>query len=518
MKRKRTREQRKLKRRLRKRERRIAHRLREKQWPDQPSPMFAGQNIRYEIAGRDRGLSGGGIGMIHRMVGWLGLPEEINQSLHLLKQHRPYFESDHVLNITYNALLGGSCLEDIELRRNDEVFLDALAAERIPDPTTAGDFCRRFEEGDVESLQDALNTVRVRVWKEQPAEFLKEAIIDVDGTLAATTGECKEGMDIAYNGVWGYHPLLVSLANTQEPLYQANRSGNRPSHERAPEYLHKAIDLCRDAGFRRVTIRGDSDFSLTKHLDSWQEQGVRFVFGFDANRKLVEIAENLEESAWERLQRPRKYRVKTTPRRRPKNVKARIVREREYKSIRLDAEEVAEFEYQPGHCRQAYRVVVCRKNLTVARGEAELFDDIRYFFYITNDRRSGAAKIVFSANHRCNQENLIEQLKNGVRAMRMPVDNLVSNWAYMVMASLAWSLKAWLALLLPAEGREKAKQQAENDGVLRMEFRTFVSAFILIPVQLVKTGRRLLFRILAWNPHLHVFLRAVERFSQPLRC
>src|SRR5881398_4088885 len=103
------------------------------------------------------------------MVQTLGLPEVIDEKLHLLKIHLPYHESDHVLNLAYNALCDGTCLQDIELRRNDEVFLDALGARRIPDPTTAGDFCRRFRESDLRALQDAFHEVRVRAWKEQPA-------------------------------------------------------------------------------------------------------------------------------------------------------------------------------------------------------------------------------------------------------------------------------------------------------------------------------------------------------------
>ena len=506
------------KRRLENRRRRIEYRLRERQWEDQPEPMFQGRNIQYEVAERDRAITVGGIGLVQRMVQGLGLPKRINKRLKLLKVHVPYWESDHVLNIAYNSLSGGTYLEDIELRRNDEVYLDALGAERIPDPTTAGDFCRRFEEVDVDVLQDVLNETRVDVWRKQPKRFFKEAFIDSDGTLAPTTGECKQGMDISYKGTWGYHPLVVSLANTQEPLYLYNRSGNRPSHEGSAEYMDKAVDLCRGAGFRKITLRGDTDFSLTWHFDAWQEDGVRFIFGFDATAPLREIAENIAESEWNRLERPPKYRRKTASRKRPENVKARIVKEREYESIRLEAEDVAELEYRPAKCKKTYRIVVTRKNLTVSRGGKEFFDDIRYFFYITGDWKTPAEKIVLLANQRCDQENLIEQLKNGVCAMGMPVDNLLSNWAHMVMASLAWSLKAWLALLLPAKGRWRKKHEYEKQAVLRMGFKKFLNAFIRIPVQVVKTGRRLVYRILGWNPWLHVFLRAVEQMERPLLC
>jgi hypothetical protein len=237
--------------------------------------MMRGSNIHYELSGKTRATGYGGLGAVHLIVQRLGLVEEIDQNLELLKVHLPYHESDHVLNIAYNVLVGGERLEDIELRRQDESFLNGLGAQRIPDPTTAGDFTRRFEVQDITRLQECINRTRQRVWQQQPEGFLAEAFIDVDGTIAGIYGECKGGMALSYKGIWGYAPLVVSLANTKEVLYLANR--------------------------------------------------------------------------WD-----------------------------------LSVEE-----------------------------------------------------IVSLANGRCDQENVIEQLKNGVNAMRMPVDDLVSNWAYMVMAALA---------------------------------------------------------------------------------
>jgi hypothetical protein len=505
---------------------RIAHRLREIHWPDQPDPMLTATNIHYEMAARARGVSAGGIGAMHLLATRIGLDKAINGRLHLLKRHVPYHESDHVLNITYNILAGGTCLEDIERQRNDEAFLDALGAQRIPDPTTAGDFCRRFSQIDVMILMEAINKVRRRVWSLQPAAFFEEAVIDVDGTLAVTYGECKEGMDISYKGQWGYHPLVVSLANTGEVLYLVNRSGNRPSHEGAAEWLNRAIDLCLLGGFRKVRLRGDTDFTQAGELDRWDADGVQFVFGIDAMPKLVKIANDLPETAWKPLIRRKKYTVRTKERARPENVKERIVKEREFKNIRLISESVAEFDYRPGRCSKAYRVVVVRKNLSIEKGERRLFDDIRYFFYITNDRVTPSEGIVPVANQRCNQENLIEQLKNGARAMEMPVGDLVSNWAYMVMASLAWTMKAWFALVLPETGRWGAKYKSQKQSLVRMEFKKFLNHLLLVPCQIVKTSRRIVYRLLSWNPWVEVLLRGVKALHDlrpaaagtPLRC
>jgi hypothetical protein len=499
------------------RKRRIERRLRPRTWTAQSTPMYRASNIQYEHSDRVRGLVSGGIGAMHRLAQQVGLVVAIDRHVEVLKVALPYHESDHVLGIAYNVLCGGTCLQDIELRRQDEVYLDALGAQRIPDPTTAGDFCRRFDEPAIEALQTAINETRQRVWRAQPVEFFEEAIIDADGTLAETTGACKEGMDIAYTGVWGYHPLVVSLANTQEPLFLVNRRGNRPSAEGAAARFDQARTLCRDAGFRRITFRGDTDFSQTRHLDRWDAEGVRFVFGYDARANVIGAADALPARAWTPLVRRPRYAVQTEPRQRPVNVQAGIIVERAFKNFRLEAEAVAEFSYQPTACAKPYRMVVVRKNISVEQGDHRLFDEIRYFFYLTNDAETAAADVVFLANDRCNQENLIDQLKHGVSATRMPLDTLLSNWAYMVMAALAWTLKSWFALRLPTTGRWAIRHAAEKAAVLRMEFTAFLHAFMLMPVQVVRTSRRLIFRLLAWNPWQAVFLRGVDQLNAPLR-
>jgi len=479
--------------------------------------MFTGSRIRYELADRSRAIGVGGIGAMHNLARRVGLVRKIDERLHLLKVHLPYSESDHALNIAYNMLCGGERLDDIELRRNDEAYLDALGTQRIPDPTTAGDFCRRFTVEDVEALMAAINETRLNVWREQEESFFEEAVVDADGTLVPTFGECKVGMEYSHKGVWGYHPLVVSLANTQEPLFIENRSGNRPSHEGAARRFDQAAALLRRAGFKKITFRGDTDFSQTRFLDAWDHEGTRFVFGMDASPNLVREADALRSADWKPLVRRLKNVVRTQPREKAERVKEGIVFEREFKNIRLVSEHVAEFDYRPAACQKTYRIVAVRKNLSVEKGELCLFDDVRYFFYITNDSQSEASEIVFLANDRCNQENLIDQLKNGVRALNAPVNDLVANWAYMVMASLAWTLKAWFALLLPERGPWAAKRVVEKQATLRMEFKKFVNAFVRLPAQVIRTGRRIVLRLLSWNPYERIFFRGVDALATPLR-
>ena len=490
---------------IRKYKQRIARRLRPKNYTDQPKPMFQGGNIHYEVAERTGAVSCGGLGAIHTMAQRLELVKEIDEHLHLLKVHLPYHESDHVLSFAYNILAGGVRLQDLELRRQDEHYLNGLGAQRSPDPTTAGDFTRRFEPADILTLQECINRTRERVWSQQPEGFLEEAYVDVDGTIAGTLGECKGGMDMSYKGIWGYAPLIVSLANTNEVLYLVNRPGNAASHQDSVEWIDRAIALVSPkAG--SLTVRGDTDFTHTAHLDRWAAQGTKFILGMDAHPKVVGLAEALAATAWRTLERAPKYEILTEPRTKPVNVKEQIVKERGYKNIVLVGEDIAEFSYQPVKCEKAYRLVVVRKNLSVQRGEQVLFDEVRYFFYITNREDLTVEEVVELANQRCNQENVIAQLKGAVQAMRMPADDLNSNWAYMVMATLAWNLKAWFALLVP--------DRAQGIEMLKMEFRTFLQAIMALPAQIVRTARKLVYRVLGYNRWLKDFLATFERIRQ----
>jgi len=487
---------------IRNRKQRIKRRLDPKRrWKTTFKPMIAAGNVHYEIAERTRAINCGGIGAVHLMAKNLGLMKAIDEQVHVLKRHLPYHESDHVMSLAYNALLDGVRLEDIELRRNDEGFLDGLGAQRIPDPTTSGDFTRRFEEGSILDLMEAINTVRRRVWKKQPKGFLAEAFVDVDGTTAGTLGECKGGMSLSYKGIWGYAPLVVSLANTREVLYVVNRPGNVVSHEGCVPWIDRAIELVRpQAG--QITLRGDTDFTLTAELDRWNEGSIKFIFGMDAHVKVVGLAEALPSETWQKLERMPKYEIETKPRSKPERVKEAVVRTKGYLNKVLRGESIAEFDYQPNKCTQSYRLVVLRKNISQQRGEAALLEEVKYFFYITNRRDLSAQEVVGLANGRCDQENVIEQLKNGVNAMRMPVDDLMSNWAYMTMTSLAWNLKAWYGLLMP--NRESGRE------LMAMEFRRFLHSIILLPAQIVRTGRQIIYRFLSCNRWMNDFFEAWE--------
>ena len=490
---------------LKKRKEEIRKRTKKRNWKEQLLPMVQASNIHYEIDGRHKGIAHGGIGVIHLLAQKIGLINELDNNVNVLKRHLPYHESDHILNIAYNLMVGGTCLEDIDLLRNDVAWLDALNAEIIPDPTTAGDFLRRFDEQAILDLMEAKNNVRQSVWQQQPENFKKEAILNVDGTITGTYGECKEGMDISYKGIWGYAPLIVSLDKTREPLYIVNRPGNAPSHLGSANWIDKALDLVSPT-FEKVILRGDTDFSLSANFDRWDER-CTFIFGMDARKNLIRMACDISETEWQMFNKPPRV-VKTEERKKPENIKDQVVKSRNFTNLHTECEFFAEIEYKPGKCQKSYRLIVIRKIITVSKGEDQLFDDCRFFFYITNDRCKTTESLIQLYRDRADHENDIEQLKNGVHALKAPSNTLNSNWAYMVIAALAWDLKAWYGMLMP--------YRVLGNQILKMEFKRFVHTFINIPCLIIKQARKIIYRVVGYNDQLkHVlnFLFLLKKFE-----
>ena len=471
-------------------------------YPESDRPMLSNESVRYEVSARKEAIVWGGLGLIRQLVKRLGVAKRLDARVEVLKRHFPYHESDHILNMAYNLITGGSTLEDLERRRRDLAYLDALGARRIPDPTTAGDFLRRFDEEQVEALLEANLEIGKRAWKWKRGKG--QATIDVDGTIAEVSGDCREGADLAYNGKWGYGPLLVTLANSSEVLWVENRSASRPSHEGAPAALDRCAEACLGRGFDSVLFRGDTDFSSTAYLDGWEEKGYRFVFGLMAHAKVKNLANALEETAFKPLER--QNREPADLRSRPQNQRQLVISAKGYRNFELEEEHVAEIEYRPSKCSQKYRLVILRKTIKVTQAQHLLEPQIRYFFYLSNLAKTShsAAAIVAESNQRCDQENLIEQLKNQIQTMRMPTKSLLANGAYLAIGCLAWNLKAWLALSVPKKLRPY---------FARCDFRTFYRDIILLPAQILRSGRRTIFRLLGVRDSVPWLLEAHRAVS-----
>ena len=164
---------------------------------------------------------------------------------------------------------------------------------------------------------------------------------------------------------------------------------------------------------------------------------------------------------------------------------------REYETITQKDRYVGEFRYKPVKCEKEYRVIALKKIVDVTKGQQLLFEDCRYLFYITNIYDMSAANLLHFIHGRCNHENKIEQLSNGIHALKMPAAEFTANWAYMVISSLAWNLKSWMGLLMP--------DGVQGNKIINCEFKSFQNKMINIPCQIIKSGRKIIYRFLNYN-------------------
>jgi hypothetical protein len=334
-------------------------------------------------------------------------------------------------------------------------------------------------------------------------EALQNGIVDTDATIQETYGECKEGMNMSYKGLWGFAPLVITEATTGSHLYTINQPGNRSSNYNAAEWIDKSIETTK-AVFKNVYLRGDSAFSLTRKFDEWTEDKVKFIFGFAKNFNLELEADLLDKNQWKRLYSAKKKKGKKS-RKKKERVKESLVISRGYKNVVQKNVYVSEFKYRPVKCKKDYRVIVVKKILDVKFGQELLFEDYRYFFYITNMWDRSPSDLVHFINGRCNHENKIEQLDNGIHALKMPASEFMANWAYMAICSFAWNIKSFVGLLMP--------DKASGKKIINCEFKSFQNRIINIPCQILSTGRTLVYRLLNYNDWVENILAVNENIK-----
>jgi len=467
-----------------------------------PEPVFKNTAIKIEIDKNSNATPYGGLALFHALVEQLGLAEDINDQLTLLKIPLPYWESDHVLTHVYNLLCGGTCIEDIANLQNSEAVKRILGADAIPDPTTAGDFLRRFKDKDLEGFQGAIDAARVRVWKKMPRELKDRATIDLDSHVREMSGDCKEGADFSYNGQWSYHPLLATLKETGECLRVINRSGNKASQDGAEKMLRECLDLT-EPYFKERIWRGDTAFYDHRLINLSEERGVQFVVCVDTMGNLVDQAQKLPEAAWKPMQWGSEKKPVPPEKQRRKRINYRNLKakERGYKNLEPLEQAVAEFEYKPTQCPKSYRMIVRRVNIRETQGQKVLFTGYRYYFVLTNIRRGSAERIVRFGYKRCDIENDIEQMENGVVAMKMPTGELLANGAFLMMGELAWNLKAWSSILiLPKETRV-------------WEWKRFRYALMYAGAKVIRQARRIVAKISEGHRYADEIFRAMNRVA-----
>lgn len=456
------------------------HQNQEILWPNHQDPVFRHRTVRAEVIEREPVTADGGLALAHQLVTRLGLDHVINRHLCLLKYHLPYHESDHVLTHAYNLFAGGQDLEDIQNLQHSPAMKNLLGACRIPDPTTAGDFLRRFGVKDLEALQEAIDAVRVKVWRKLPKKERESATVDMDSTLKPVYGACKQGAAFSYKGTWSYHPLLFTLAETGECLRMINRPGNRPSAEGAAEMLGPCLEMLK-ANFREVFLRGDSKFSRKEILRQAVHHGALFALVQEVTTPVWSAAYHLPESQWKPLRaKPgsRFHPASGQTRRKRRKWRREAARRRGYRTLSTTEEWVAELPYTPEGFDRPFRLVLKRQKIREDR-QLDWLTHYEYRAVITNIPRSrmSTSAIVHFAYGRCDQENAIEQAKNGLGAMRMPTGELLANGAFLLAAEIAWCLRSWLSLLaLPQDTR-------------RWEWGWFRRAFVHAPAVIIRQAR-----------------------------
>jgi hypothetical protein len=435
--------------------------------------------VRPAVIEREPVTADGGLALAHQLAMRLGLDRAINRHLHLLRLHLPYFESDHVLAHVYNLFIGGRDIEDIQNLQHSPAVKNLLGACRIPDPTTAGDFLRRFHQDSLAALQVALDEVRPKVWRKLPRPMRRSVTLDMDSTFRKVYGVCKQGADFSYKKEWSYHPLLFTLAELGEPLRLVNRPGNRPSAEGAAELLGPCLELLT-SHFDRVTLRGDSKFSQRDILRTAIDHGAYFAIVQEMKGGLWSTAFHLPESQWKefRAQAGRTSPAPSGRRAKRRRWRRQNVRRRGYRTLSTVREWVAEVPYTPNGFDRPLRLVFKRQ---LVREDQQLSFQTHYEYraVVSNisKKEMSPSALVHFAYGRCDQENAIEQAKNGLGAMRMPTGELLANGAFLLAAEIAWSLRAWLSLLaLPRE-------------TLRWEWGWFRRAFVHVPAEIIRQAR-----------------------------
>jgi len=445
----------------------------------------------------------GGLSLAASLFRLLRVPQRLDSALALLCQHRPFSESDHVLTHVYNLYVGGNCIEDIGHLQQSEAARRTLGAVRIPDPTTAGDFLRRFDAANIASLNAAIDEVHEDVWRRVFDKKQRElAIVDIDSHVHLVYGNQKEGADFTYKGTYGYHPLAITLSATQEILRLLNRPGNVTSADGAAVLLDEIFPLLT-RNFKSVLLRGDSAFAQQDIFDVCEEHDQYFAVVAPCHGTFQAIAESLPDGAW----KPFRAKTKSTPkkkkkrRRRGKNLRRKKARTRGMRDLKLQKQWIAEVPYQPSGSDNEYRLIIRKRQVEESK-QGQLFTVYDYRFVLSNLPESYSAEQVARLTYqRCDQENVIEQLQNGIAAMRMPAASFAANAAFLVCSRLAHNIKPWLAMLaLPAE-------------VMRWEWKRFRQAFVYFAARVIHKARQVIVRIADSHRFATIVHRGIMRLQ-----
>jgi hypothetical protein len=480
-----------------------------------PWPKTEGRVMRHPLLHLESDPRGeithyGGLVLAQQFVRRFRVAQRVDESLVLFKRHAPYHESDHVLALAYTLYADGTCLEDQAALQGSEAVRRLVGACRIPDPTTAGDFLRRFRTAqDVEGLAGVTDEIQEAVWEKLPRSVRRRrkkhdlALVDLDGHIKPLYGVQKEGADFSYDGRWSYQPLVVSLAGSGECLRVVNQPGSARPSDAAARALEEVLPLVK-RHFKNAIVRGDTDFDRSDVFNAAIGAKAYFAIGGRVHPNRAALVESIAEKNWEPFvpRAERKQRSGSSRHGHTANYRRQKAAERRFRTLRTVAQWVSEIEYQPQGLARACRMIVRRVLIEETDGQGALFEHFRYRLVLTNLPRSYTTRQIIDLGYqRCDQENVIEQFGHGIAGWRMPVAEFLGNSAWLEIARLAWNLGKWIAqLALPSE-------------VVRWEWKRFRRHFVYVAAKVVKLGRSWVVRLAGSHRFLPEILNAHVRLQ-----
>jgi hypothetical protein len=427
-------------------------------------------------------LSYAGIAPVRNLISKLDVASIIDSQVSVLKRHKPYFESDHILNFVYNFLTGGETLNDIERLQEAQGYLRILGTRSIPDPTTAGDFLVRFHDRDIEAFQQSLDKMQDTAFSLLDRKRKEWATIEHDSSIHEVYGEKKEGADYAYDNTYSYSVQYVTLAETGDVLHQELREGNRFSSFGLSEILPGIMERV-SKHFRNLRYRADSASYNKDIIMPCEQRGVEFYITAKQTKKLMRSVVGIVEGDWKCFRDMKLTSTKRKPtkkRKKRKNHKKAVKNRRKPHRKRRGKIQIASIEYQPDGWDKPYRFVVKRTEELDEYGQLYLEDGLCKYIYhivVTNNFDASDTRVMHIAQGRSNQENLIKDFKHGLGLSHIPTGFFLANKIYFKIAALAWNIKTWMLNLL-----------AIGDGSA-LRFKRFLYLWIHHACIVSKTGR-----------------------------
>lgn len=371
--------------------------------------MSLGRAAKFQIVTRDGTLTAhAGAVLLQDFIARLDVAAVLNEHLHLKARQRGYSEAERALALCWNMILGGDCLRDLDVLRGDPGLHELLGVESLLAPTSAGEYLRQFEMGDLQSLHTVLRELSARM---RPHQTSTRVTFDLDASLYEQCSTRKDGSRKNYKGQTGYYPLFCFWAEEDELVYSHFLRGNARAVPKAAFVLRQALQLV-PAHLPRF-LRADSEFYDWDFITLCEAEHITYAITADQSESLKMVIAALPDSAW--------------------------------RKFAGDAQ-VAELEYTPSH-RTAHRYIVKR---SPGRDRTGQFD-WRYHVIVTNDRKRSPKKVLRWYYQRGTMENQIKEHKHDFGLEKMPTQRFQANWAWLLLGQLAWNLIAWFRrLCLPA--------------------------------------------------------------------